>query len=110
MWMNILSIIVNIAYFAVLNAELYTDTAVMPAGTIREWHRSPVTRLYLSDQQYLFYVWMAFAAVSIITSILLLLKVRSSVIKTIWLISTSGSTVLFVMIMIVTAGSNAHYA
>ena len=110
MLMPILSIIVNIAYFVVLNLELYTDRAMMPTGDVREWHRIPVARLSISDQSFLFYMQIVLAAVSILTSVLLLFGVRSSVIKKIQLVSTIGSTVMFVIIMIVTANSHAKYA
>ena len=110
MLLAIISIVVNIAYFVVLNIELYTDYAIMPTGEVREWHRSPVTRLNISDQSFLLYLQIALAAVSVITSVLLLFGVRSSIIKTIQLISTIGSTVMFIIIMIVTANSHAHYA
>ena len=108
--MSILSIIVNIAYFVILNTALYTDRAKMPTGEIREWHRSPVARLSISDQSFLYYLQIVLAAVSIITSVLLLLGVRSNIIKTIQLVCTIGSTVMFVIIMIVTANSHVTYA
>ena len=81
----------------------------MPTGEIREWHRSPVTRLNLSGQSFLFYLQIVLAAVSILTSVLLMFGVRSSIIKTIQLVSMIGSTVIFVIIMIVTANSHVHY-
>ena len=109
MLMTILSIIVNIAYPVVLNIDFYTDRAKMPTGEIREWHRSPVARLNLSGQSFLFYLEIVLAVVSIIASVLLLLGVRKSIIKTIQLVSTIGSTVMFVIIMIVTANSNVRY-
>ncbi len=110
MLMPILSIIVNIVYFVVLNIEIYTDRAMMPTGEVREWHRSPVARLSISDQSFLYYLQIVLAAVSIITSVLLLLGVRSNIIKTIQLVCTIGSTVMFVIIMIVTANSHVTYA
>ena len=106
----ILSIIVNIVYFVVLNLKLYTDRATMPTGDVREWHRSPVARLSISGQSYLFYLQIVLVAVSILTSALLLFGVRSSIIKTIQLVCTIGSTVMFVIIMIVTANSRTKYA
>ena len=110
MLMNILLMIVNVAYLAVLNIPFYTDRAKMPTGEIREWHRSPVARLNISDQSFLFYLQLVLAAVSIIAGVLLLLGVRKSIIKTIQLVSAIGSTVMFVIIMIVTADSHVHYA
>ena len=109
MLMSILSIIVNIAYLVILNIAFYTDRVKMPTGEIREWHRSPVTRLNLSGQSFLFYLQIVLAAISILTSVLLMFGVRSSIIKTIQLVSMIGSTVIFVIIMIVTANSHVHY-
>ena len=109
MMMAILSMIANAAYLVILNIAFYTDRVKMPTGEIREWHRSPVTRLNLSGQSFLFYLQIVLAAVSILTSVLLLFGVRSSIIKMIQLVSMIGSTVIFVIIMIVTANSHVHY-
>ena len=109
MMMAILSMIANAAYLVILNIAFYTDRVKMPTGEIREWHRSPVTRLNLAGQSFLFYLQIVLAAVSILTSVLLMFGVRSSIIKTIQLVSMIGSTVIFVIIMIVTANSHVHY-
>ena len=109
MMMAILSMIANAAYLVILNIAFYTDRVKMPTGEIREWHRSPVTRLNLSGQSFLFYLQIVLAAVSILTSLLLMFGVRSNIIKTIQLVSMIGSTVIFVIIMIVTANSHVHY-
>ena len=110
MLMTILSIIVNISFFIVLNLNIYTDRAIMPTGEIREWHRSPIARLNIADQSFLIYLQIVFAAVSIITSVLFLFGTRSSIIKTIRLVSIIGSTIVFTIIMIVTSISHAKYA
>ena len=47
----------------------------------REVQRSPVTRLGISDRAFLFYLQIVFAAVSIITGVLQLFRVRNSIIK-----------------------------
>ena len=109
MLMTILSIILNILYFVVLNINIYTDRAMMPTGEIREWHRSPVTRLNIADQSFLIYLQIVFAAVSIITSVLFLFGVRNNIIKIIQLVSTIGSTIVFIIIMIVTSNLHAKY-
>ena len=109
MLITILSIILNIAYFVVLNINIYTDRAMMPTGEIREWHRSPVTRLNIADQSFLIYLQIVFAAVSIITSVLFLFGVRNNIIKIIQLVSTIGSTIVFIIIMIVTSNLHAKY-
>ena len=110
MLITILSIILNIAYFVVLNLNIYTDRAMMPTGEIREWHRSPVTRLNIADQSFLIYLQIVFGAVSIITSVLFLFRVRKRMIRTIQLVSVIGSTIMFVIIMIVTSDFHANYA
>ena len=110
MLLAILSIIVNIAYFVVLNMNIYTDRAMMPTGEVREWHRSPIARLNIADQSFLIYLQVVLAAVSIISSVLFLLGVRSSIIRTIQLVSIIGSTIVFIIIMIVTSNSHAKYA
>ena len=109
MLITILSIILNIAYFVVLNLNIYTDRAMMPTGEIREWHRSPVTRLNIADQSFLIYLQIVIAAVSIITSVLFLFGVRNNIIKIIQLVSTIGSTIVFIIIMIVTSNLHAKY-
>ena len=110
MLMTILSIIINIAYFAVLNMKIYTDRAMMPSGDVKEWHRSPIARLNIADQSFLIYLQIVLAAVSIISSVLVLFGVRSSIIRTIQLVSTIGSTIVFIIIMIVTSNSHVNYA
>ena len=109
MLITILSIILNIAYFVVLNINIYTDRAMMPNGEVREWHRSPAARLNIADQSFLIYLQIVFAAVSIITSVLFLFGVRSSIIKIIQLVSTIGSTIMFIIIMIITSNLHAKY-
>ena len=110
MLMTVLSIIVNIGYFAVLNMNIYTDRVMMPTGEVLEWHRSPITRLSIADQSFLIYLQIVLAPVSIITSVLLLFGVRSRMIRTIQLVSILGSTIVFIIIMIVTSNSHANYA
>lgn len=110
MLMTILSIIVNISYFIVLNLNIYTDRAMMPTGEVREWRRSPIARLNIADRSLLIYLQIILAAVGIITSLLLLFGVRSSIIRTIQLLSVIGSTIVFIIIMIVTADSHANYS
>ena len=110
MLMSILSIIANIAYFVVLNMNIYTDWATMPTGEVREWHRSPIARLNIADQSFLFYLQIVLTAVSIITSVLFLFGVRGRMIRTIQLVSIIGSTIVFIIIMIVTSNSHAKYA
>jgi len=110
MLMNILSIILNVVFFIVLNTQIYTDRAKMPTGEVREWRRSPVDRLNIADQSFLFYLQIAFAVVSIISAVLLLFGVRSSIVKKVQLITTIGSAVMFIIIMIMTSNANVKYS
>jgi hypothetical protein len=110
MMMTILSIIANIVYLVVLNLNIYTDRAMMPTGEVREWHRSPITRLSIADQSFLIYLQIVLAAVSIVTSVLFLFGVRNRMIRTIQLVSLIGSTIVFIIIMIVTSNLHAKYA
>ncbi len=110
MLMTILSVIISIVYFVVLNMNIYTDRAMMPTGEVQEWHRSPITRLSIADQSFLIYLQILFAAVTVITSVLFLFGVRSRVIRTIQLVSIIGSTAVFIIIMIVTSDLHAKYA
>ena len=109
MLMTILSIILNIVYYVVLNMNIYTDRATMPTGEVREWHRSPIARLNIAGQSFLLYLQIVLAAVSIITSVLFLFGVRNNIIKIIQLVSTIGSTIMFIIIMIVTSNLHAKY-
>ena len=77
---------------------------------VREWHRSPITRLSIADQSFLAYLQIVLAAVSIITSVLFLFGVRNRMIRTIQLVSVIGSTFVFIIIMIATSDSHAKYA
>ena len=110
MLMNILCVILNIVYLIVLNMAIYTDRAPLPSGGVREWHRSPVTRLHMADQSFLFYLEVALAAVSILTGLLLMFGVRSAVIRKIRLIAAIGSTIIFIVIMFVTSNTHVKYS
>ena len=110
MLLSILSILLNIAYVVVLNISFYTNRAPMPTGQFREWQRSPVDRLSIADQSWLFYLQIVLAAVSVITSVLRLFGVRGRTLNTVQLISTIASTIVFIIIMIVTSNSHAKYA
>ena len=109
MVLSIISIIVNVVFFVVLKLNLYTDRAVLGDGTTREWQRSPLDRLYVADKQPLFYLQVFLAAVSIITSILVLVGVKNSIVKIVQIVSTIASVILFVIIMIVAGNIHPKY-
>ena len=107
---GILTVIINIIYVVILNLNLYTDRAMMPDGNARQWQRSPINRLYISDRPGLLYLQLFFVAASVITGIMMMLGNRSSTLRTIWLIAVIASAVMFVIIMIVTGNAHADYA
>lgn len=110
MLISIISIIANILFIVVLNLNLFTDRAPLPDGHFREYQRSAVARLSLSGDTYLFIIQIALAAVSIVTSILILVGVNNKIVKLIQIISSVASLVLFIIIMISTSGSHTKYA
>ena len=110
MVISIISIVANIVFFVVLNLEIYTDRAPMPDGSIREWSRSPVARLGIADQSYLFYLQIAIAAVSIVTGILVLIGVKNNIVRIIQIVSSIASLIMFIIIMIVTGNTHVKYA
>ncbi len=110
MLLSILSIVANILFFVVLNLSLYTDRAMMPGGQIRQWQRSPIDRLRISDQQALLYLQVLFAAVSVVCSVLVLCGVKNSVVKKLRLIGTIASAAVFLAIMILTGAAQPRYA
>lgn len=110
MVLSIISIALNVLIFVVLNLNLYTDRAPMPDGSVREWQRSPVSRLDIADQRYLFYLQIALSAVCAITGILVLFGVKNSIVKIIQIISLAASLIMFAVIMIVTGNTHAKYA
>lgn len=110
MILRILTVIVNAVYVIVLNLDIYTDRAMMPNGQTREWHRSPIARLNISDQSALLYVQLFLIAVSVISAALLMFGIKNDILKKVWIISSVLSTVMFVIIMIVTSNTHAKYA
>ena len=107
--LDIILIIVNGIYFAVLNTRLYTDRAMLPDGIEREWHLSPVDRMERAGNTTLLYIWIIFAVVSIVSGILLLIGIKNSTVKTVRLISTVISTVLFIAVLIIAGNIHLRY-
>ncbi len=109
MLMSIIAFVANAVFYLLLNREIYVDRALMPDGGYREWHRSAVTRLRISGQTWILYLELAFMAVSIISSVLVILGVKAGAVKVIQLVSLMAVTVMFIIIMIVTANQNVRY-
>ncbi len=109
MILSIISILVNVLYFVVLNLKLYTDRAVLGDGIAREWQKSPIDRLYAADKNVLLYVQILLAAVSIITGILVIAGVKNNIVKIVQLSSTISSTVMFIVILSIAGSTHPRY-
>ena len=109
MVLSIVSIVLNAIFFVVLNLEIYTDRMPLADGSVREWHRSPLGRLDVADERYLFYLQILFAAVSVITSILIMVGIKNNAVKIIRLIATIASAIMFIIIMVATSNTHAKY-
>jgi hypothetical protein len=110
MLISLFSILANIVYMIVLNIPFYTDRAMMPDGHYRVWHRSPVSRLYVADQLWLYYIQIALVAISVIASALVLFGVKSRTVRIVQIASIIASTAVFAVILIVTNNIHVHYA
>lgn len=110
MLLSIISIIANIVFFVILNIRFYTDRAYLPDDIVREWQRSPIERLGLSDRNFLLYLQIAMAVVSVVTSILVIAGIKNNAVRIIQLVSSIASLIVFVIIMIVTSFTHAKYA
>ncbi len=107
--LDIIFIIVNGVYYAVINTKLFTDRAMMPDGIERVWHISPVDRMERAGETTLLHIWIIFAVVSVATGILLLFGVKNSTVKTVRLISTVVSTVLFIAVLVIAGNIHLKY-
>ena len=110
MLLNIISILLNALIFVILNLPLYTDRARMPNGVLREWKRSPISRVNIAGRSALLYLQIAVSAACVITSVLLLLGVKNKMLRTVQIISTIAAGLVFIIIMIVSGDSHANYA
>ena len=109
MMLNIISIVINVVFFIILNLDLYTDQVYLPDGIKREWHGSPIDRLYAADKNVLLYLYIFLAAVSILTGILLLAGIRNNVVKTVQLVAAIASVLVFIIIMAVAGNTHPTY-
>ena len=109
MLLNVFSIIANIVFLVALNLKLFTDDYTLPDGIQRTEHLSPIDRLGIGGRQELLYLQIALAIVSIVLSAALLLGVKNNTVKTVRLVSTIASAVLFVIIMIVAGVTHGKY-
>ena len=106
---GIISIIADAAFFFVMRIDLYTDRYHLPDGKMGEHRRSMVSSLFHADMNWLYYVEILFMAVSIVTSILLMLGLKNSIVKIIQIVSTVASAVLFIVIWCVASKVHLKY-
>ncbi len=109
MIISIISIAVNLICFIILNIKLYTDRAMMPDGEEQEWSRSPIDRLDMADKQFLLYLFIISAVVSLVSSLLVIFGIKHKIVNTVRLISTILSTVIFIIILITANGIHPKY-
>ena len=109
MLISIVSIIANALFLVMLNVKFYTDRAFMPDGERMVWHLSPLNKLDAVDKRFLWYFQIAIAAVSIISSILFMIGIKNNVVKIVQYVSLAASALMFVIIMIVAALTQAKY-
>ena len=108
--LSIISFILHGVCIAVLNMQIYTDTARLPDGGTRQWHRSPIDRLNLAGTGWLLYLYLALAAVSALTGILVLCGAQSGTVRKVQIAANAATVLLFILIMILTSNANARYA
>ena len=107
--LGIVSIIADVAFLIALKVNIYTDKAHMADGTTQVWHCSPADRLDACGKHELMYLQIFLAAVSVITSVLLVFGVRNNIVRIVQLISTAGSIVVFIIIMIIADRTHPRY-
>ena len=109
MLLSIISIIINVLFFVVLNVKKFTDKSVLPGEGSRTWHNSAIDKLNAADMNWLLYLQIFFAAVSVITSALYMFGIRNNVVKIIRLVSLIGSAIVFAVIMVVSLTTHPKY-
>ena len=104
---GIISIVVNAVYCFVLFANIYTDRFYLPGSNgepqQRVIQRSPANRLEIMDKRWLVILMLAVAAAAIISSLLLIFGVKGKIVKAVQIGALAVSTVLFIIIMIISA-------
>ena len=105
----IISIVVNPVYFMILRTDLYTDVYHLPDGETGVNHRSPIESLSHADMYGLFKLELFFMAVSVITSVLMLFGIKNNIVKIAQIVSTVGSTVMFIVILIISGNVRLRY-
>lgn len=103
--LNILSIIANIVYFAVLNLKIFTVKYMTPDGQV-QMRVSPAERLGVPG---LYVLHLICSVLSIAASVLSMAGARSSTVRAVQIAALIASTVTFIVVLVVSAGTNLKY-
>ncbi len=108
MLLSNISILLNAAYVFILNIPLYTDKVILPGGR-KEYHVSPLRKLEMADLSWVFHLQLAFCAISVIASVIALIKPGSKLFRNIQIIALLVSTVTFLIIIAMSRSIHAKY-
>ena len=107
--LNLIPVILNILYCIILHIPFYTDRIILPGGMTQTYKQSPADRLYTADMPYLLYLQYLFILIGLITSLLILFGMKQNALKTVRLISTVLSAVLFTVILFLASMNHPKY-
>ena len=102
---NILSIISDIVYFAVLNLKIFTVKYMTPDGQV-QMRVSPAERLGVPG---LYVLHLICSVLSIVASILSMTRAAPGKIRAVQIAALIASTVTFIVVLAVSAGTNLKY-
>ncbi|MCR5251869.1 MAG: hypothetical protein K6E50_14815 [Lachnospiraceae bacterium] len=107
--LSIISIVINTLFFIIMNIDLYTDRFTLPDEGLRVWKSSPIDRLDVAGNRFPLYLFLFFGIISIVSSVLFLFGLKHNAVKTIRLISTIASALMFIIVMIYSATVHPNY-
>jgi len=113
MLMGIISIIANAVYVFVMFTNIYTDRFYLPThdGELQQRiiQRSPANRMGLMDKRWLISLMLVIVSVAVISSLLTVFGVKSKAVKIVQIGALAASTLLFIVIMIISAHPTYSY-
>ena len=109
MILSIISIVANVVFFVLMRIEFFTDRYVLPGDDYRERSLSALDKLDQAGKPELVYIYLFFAVICIIASILVMFGLKHSVVKIIRLVSLIASVLVFAFIMFTALFTHATY-
>ena len=103
--LNILSVIAAIVYFVVLNLKIFTVKYMSPDGEVI-MRVSPAERLGVPS---LYVLHLICSVLSVAASVLAMTGARSRTVRTVQIAALIASTVTFIVVLAVSAGTNLKY-